>query len=313
MTALAESGTPSGQGHCLVVARHLPRAYSHASLIGAAGWSATIAVGGLHALTQIEREHPRLILIDPTIDDLSAAELHEILRDDPASRDTLVLISGETLPPRYGEDNDILVPPGLSSAEHIVYALRAIDVNLAPGWLDAQAAALSGDLSDLPLPDILMCLQDLKLSGLLLLHFGAQAAQIIVQGGEIIDAEYAQASPLESVADLLLSGHDGTFRFHALSPQALASYPRQITVSTQHLLMEAAVEADHRPPTPERPHAGALPFDSVQFDSTEFDGAEFDGAEFNNVPFDTVQFDTVDVETVHADPVQPEDLTLETS
>ncbi|MBZ9714002.1 DUF4388 domain-containing protein [Deinococcus multiflagellatus] len=233
------------QAGCLVVSPQLSRALSHAALIEVAGMSASTAAGGLHALTQIERERPPLVVIDPALDDLSPADLHEILRDDPASAETVVLIPGAQLPGRYGGPFDVVVPAGMTAPEGLARALARMPGLSAPTWDDPEAAALEGELSDLGLTDVLLCAQDLQLSGLLLVHLGAQPAHLVLRRGEIIDAECGQRPPTQAVTFLLGARTEGDFRFHLLSPDALGGYPRQITLPTARLLMEAAVHDDH--------------------------------------------------------------------
>ncbi|ALW88023.1 DUF4388 domain-containing protein [Deinococcus actinosclerus] len=230
---------------CLVVSPHLSRALSHAALIEAAGWSATTAAGGLHALTQIERERPALVAIDPALEDLSPADLHEILRDDPATAGTIVLIPGAHRPARYGGPFDVPVPAGLSAPAGLALALQVLDAQAAPRWHDPEEAALSGELSTLPLTDILLCAQELQLSGLLLIHLGAQPAHLVLRRGEIIDAECGDRPAPQAVTHLLASRVPGDFRFHLMSPDPLSAYPRGVTVPTARLLMEAAVHEDH--------------------------------------------------------------------
>ncbi|MBZ9752465.1 DUF4388 domain-containing protein [Deinococcus sp. HMF7620] len=230
---------------CLVVSPQLSRALSHAALIEVAGWTAATAAGGLHALTQIERERPPLVVIDPLLDDLSPADLHEILRDDPASAQTIVLIAGAQLPSRYGGPFDVVVPAGSSAPEGLARALARMPGPAAPTWDDPEAASLEGDLSDLGLTDVLLCAQELQLSGLLIVHLGAQPAHLVLRRGEIIDAEYAGRAPTQAATLLLSARPEGDFRFHLLSPDALGGYPKQITLPTARLLMEAAVHVDH--------------------------------------------------------------------
>ena len=230
---------------CLVVSPHLSRALSHAALIEAAGWTATTAAGGLHALTQIEREKPYLVIIDPHLEDLSPADLHEILRDDPASAETVILIPGAQLPKRYGGPHDVTVPAGLSVPEGLDRALARLGELTAPRWADPDAAALHGTLTSLGLTDVLLCTQDLQLTGLLILHLGAQPAHLVLRRGEIIDAEFGTMPPTQAATHLMSVSGPGEFRFHLISPDALNGYPKQITLPTSRLLMEAAVQIDH--------------------------------------------------------------------
>lgn len=239
---------------CLVVSPHLSRALSHAALIEAAGWSATTAAGGLHALTQIEREQPVLVTIDPALEDLSPADLHEILRDDPATAQTIVLIPGAQRPARYGGPFDVPVPAGRTAPEALARALQVLGGATAPRWHDPEAAALSGELSTLPLTDILLCAQELQLSGLLLID-AAQPAHLVLRRGEIIDAECGDRTAPQSVTHLLSARAPGSFRFHLMSPDPLDAYPRGVTVPTARLLMEAAVHEDHAHAAP---HQSAL-------------------------------------------------------
>lgn len=230
---------------CLVISPQLTRALSHAALIEAAGWTASTAAGGLHALTQIERERPYLVIIDPQLEDLSPADLHEILRDDPATAETIILIPGAQLPSRYGGPRDVVVPAGLSVPEGLSRALAQMAELTAPRWADPAAAALEGTLTDLNLTDVLLCAQELQLSGLLIVHLGAEPAHLVVRRGEIIDAEYGALNPSQAATHLLTVPGPGDFRFHLISPDALNGYPRQISLPTSRLLMEAAVQVDH--------------------------------------------------------------------
>lgn len=241
--------TAGGGAACLVVSPQLSRALSHAALIEAAGWSATTAAGGLHALTQIEREKPSLVTIDPLLEDLSPADLHEILRDDPATAETIVLIPGAQRPSRYGGPFDVTVPAGLTAPDALALALQMLGGATPPRWHDPESAALSGDLSTLPLTEILLCAQELQLSGLLLIH-AAQPAHVVLRRGEIIDAECGDRTAQQAVTHLLSSRLPGNFRFHLMSPDPLGAYPRGVTVPTARLLMEAAVHEDHAQAAP---------------------------------------------------------------
>ncbi|GGR98161.1 DUF4388 domain-containing protein [Deinococcus sedimenti] len=236
---------------CLVVSPHLSRALSHAALIEAAGWTATTAAGGLHALTQIEREKPVLVTIDPLLEDLSPADLHEILRDDPATADTIVLIPGAQRPARYGGPFDVSVPAGLTAPDALALALQALGGATAPTWHDPESAALSGELGTLPLTDILLCAQELQLSGLLLIYHGPQPAHLVLRKGEIIDAECGERTAPQAITHLLSSRAPGDFRFHLMPPDPLSAYPRGVTTPTSRLLMEAAVHEDHAHAAPQ--------------------------------------------------------------
>ncbi|MBB5234782.1 DUF4388 domain-containing protein [Deinococcus budaensis] len=229
--------------HCLIVSPDAHRALARATLARAAGATAEVAGGGLHALTQIERGRPDLVILDPALDDLTPGDLLEILRDDPATRTTPVLISGQP-PSPDAAPADLWFPPQLSPAETLARALEAAGHPPLP-WTAPEQAPLSGQLQDLDLTELILCVHGLHLSGLLLLRGPQRGGQLTFRQGELLDAEDGPDHGPAGFARLLEPGRAGDFHFHPLEARALQAYPRGLQMPTAQLLMEAAVQRDH--------------------------------------------------------------------
>nr|WP_281416225.1 DUF4388 domain-containing protein [Deinococcus aestuarii] len=210
--------------------------------------------------------------------DLGGEDFFEIVRNDPATARCPFLLVSREKPARFSGPLDLWQAPGLSPQELIGVVLEhleglgpspdprpatavdeppltddlllddAPEEGPVPGEApDEGGAQLQGTLELIGLFDLLSFLNQMRKSGRLLVQLG-EAAQFVLDGGEVVWAEYG-----------LLSGEAAFFRAFALTEAApgapftfsplrqgeVRGLPHTITTPTQHLMLEATVQLDH--------------------------------------------------------------------
>ena len=255
----------------LVVMEEGPRALALTSMCTGAGFEPLLAVGGLYALTMLERGGPRAIVSAAHLGDMSGFDLYDIVRSDETMRDLAFLLldeaSADRLDPSYAD----VVLPKAARPEAIVGALKRLlepepqSTRPKPGprtrlSSGAQRAKnLSGTLEVLTLFDLTMSLSQNSRSGRLNIYFHNQEhgeACVVFLEGNLIHAEFAGLVGEEALFRLFFQTEevdDTEFLFEASAPKDPSAHPSEhpsksevsITTPVQQLLLKAAVELDH--------------------------------------------------------------------
>jgi CheY-like chemotaxis protein len=122
-----------------------------------------------------------------------------------------------------------------------VDALMALIVSAPPRSVPAEASQgeVRGDLSQVPLIDLLQVLSMNRRTGVLSVTTSAGAGEVRLADGDVLDAVYKRLDG-EKAIYRLLGEREGTFAFVPGGAPAL----RRITVGTSMLVMEAMRQAD---------------------------------------------------------------------
>lgn len=277
--------TPS---HLLLVLSGAERAVSLARAAQQRGLTVSVAESGMHALTQLERGRPDLIVCDETLPDMRGADLLEIVRGDGDSADLpVVLLTSGPLPEVRGP-LDRTLPPGLTPEALMAQVLSGAagessagdtpdpsllldDLLLLDDEEEPQAPApsahppsgqLGGTLDPEGFLDLLMFLSHTRRSGELAVRLGGDPAEarLGLVGGELWTASCGAARGEAAVGAVFGAVHQSgraEFAFAPLPPTDLQAAPREITVPTAHLLLHTTVQFDeaHTSPPPEESHA----------------------------------------------------------
>ena len=75
------------------------------------GWRVTIAYSGKEALEKMRADRPDLLILDSTLPDMSAKEVFEAMREDPALADIKVIVLKEKDDDDWPDDDP---PPSLT-------------------------------------------------------------------------------------------------------------------------------------------------------------------------------------------------------
>lgn len=224
-----------------------------AAFLAAAGSGVIEAEGGLHALTQVERQVPAAVLADPTLADLGADELLEILRSEPATAEVpFFLVAPDPPPWLAGPHNHLLSGPLTSRALAHAALEGARHARLADGEAVSRrsvqgAVHLRGSLELLSLLDLLGSLSALQKSGCVTVTLAEAEALLLLHGGEIIHAEFldlwGEAALQRVFAET--GRHPAHFAFEAQPGGVMLTLPHSIQVPSSRLLLELAVHLDH--------------------------------------------------------------------
>ncbi|BDP43454.1 hypothetical protein DAETH_34230 (plasmid) [Deinococcus aetherius] len=261
----------------LFVMGSFARGRAHALLGSGRGLDASFAEGALYALTRLERIVPDLIVCDETLADMGGEDFFEIVRNDPATARCPFLLIAREKPARLVGPLDLWHAPGLSPQELIGVVLEHLErlgtrPPEVPGEgensfsddlllddaqdggptpdeaLDEGGAGLHGTLELIGLFDLLTFLNQMRKSGQLLVQFGEVVAQFVLDGGEVVSAEYGVLSG-EAAFSRTFAMTEATpgapFTFHPLRQSEVRGLPHTITTPTQHLMLEATVQLDH--------------------------------------------------------------------
>jgi len=222
-----------------------------AALAAAEGIDVITASGSLQALTQLERNHPDLILCDGQPGDLSAQEFYEIVRSELTTSCTpLLLITDQPL--------SWLDPLCDLSASHTRTSLELLQLlgasfNHDPFGLTAPTpvpdeAQMSGTLERMSLFDLLVSLNQARQTGRLVLKIGTYQALLYLLDGEIQHAEYQGQFGSEALTRTLSATEPAptsTFSLTVVPDSLFQQLPTTLPLPTSRLLLELAVQLDH--------------------------------------------------------------------
>lgn len=246
------------------------------------GLTVRVAESGMHALTQLERGRPALIVCDEVLPDMRGSDLLEIVRGDGDSAHLPVVLLTSGPLPGVGGPLDRTLPPDLAPDRLMAQVLPLLgeEQTLDPSLLllddedEAPAAAssghppsgqLGGTLDPEGFLDLLMFLSHTRKSGELTVRLGRpgddlREARLGLVGGELWSASCGPVRGEAAVGAVFGAVHQSRraeFAFVPLPPASLQVAPREITVPTAPLLLHTTVQFDesHASPLPEEPHA----------------------------------------------------------
>lgn len=219
----------------------------------ARGLAVTCAESGLHALTQLERASPDAVLYDLQVGDLSAQELHEILRSEASTRAVpQLLLAAAPAPDWFGGPADRLISPHATPAE-VLAALLAPNVPSSldlpsPPNVPSSPAQMHGTLEIVNLFDLIVSLTQLRKTGQIVVNVGPWQAQVVLLQGEVRHATYAglkgEAALLRAFSETDVAP-TSTFTFEVVAAEVAARLPETVTTYTSRLLLDIAVHLDH--------------------------------------------------------------------
>lgn len=206
------------------------------------GFSVKVAPEGLYALTMLERERLRLLLVDGAIADLPADELAAIVRSDPVLSEVTLAVA--TRPPEpVPVGFDLVLDGDLSETELAVAVRRHAGERQAAG-----APTLSGSIETLDLPQVAEALAQSHRTGRLSLVFpDGRVGEIYLDRGEVVHVRFGAGEGKSAFAALFAAAQwrmGISFDFEALSREEVFRYPRSLVADVQELLLHTAVELD---------------------------------------------------------------------
>lgn len=215
------------------------------------GYRVLTAADGLEGLRLARAERPALMVCDVVMPGLNGWELCRQVREDPALAETPFLFlsaisegAARAHGLELGADDYVPKPVNLRELElRILRTLR----RLTPG----REAPLSGELTRLPLADLLQLLAAHRQTGLLHLRTPTSEAQITLRDGQPLAAVFGLLGGREALY-ALLALEAGRFRFDAVEVYA----EDEIRMEVQELLLEAALHQDDAGRDSPGPHGG---------------------------------------------------------
>lgn len=260
----------------LFVMESASRGQAHALLGTGRGLAASFAEGALYALTQLERDLPDLLVCDEATADMAGEDLLEILRSDPATAHCPFLLISRERPARFAGPPDLWQAAGLSPQDLIGAVLEQLTrldspppgrpedgdpstghstPGESPGGLpvpdgsaDGSEAQLCGQLELIGLFDLLTFLNQMRKSGRLLVQLGDVVAQVVIDAGEVVSAEYGVLSGEEAFFHTFAATEaapGAPFTFRPLRPGEGLTLTQTLTTPTQQLMLAASVQLDH--------------------------------------------------------------------
>jgi CheY-like chemotaxis protein len=202
-----------------------------AAALRARGFTVLLAGDADGGITRARHDAPDVILASSAV--CRDGELMDRLRGEPelAKIPSFVLVrspDAQDLPPGYAPRGD-------------VDALMGLIIGAPPRSVPAEASQgeVRGDLSQVPLIDLLQVLSMNRRTGVLSVATAIGAGEVRIEDGEVLDAVYRRLEG-EKALYRLLGERDGSFAFIPGGTGAL----RRVTVGTPRLVMEAMRQFD---------------------------------------------------------------------
>ncbi len=138
--------------------------------------------------------------------------------------------------------------PEASDAEAARAQMARVDAQRRPS---GQVRTLTGDLAEVPLPDLLQLFGASRKSGCLIVSTGRDRATVHLEQGHVVYAEIEGTVGLDPQEAFfrIVTWNEGTFE---LLPPARHSFPSRIEMGTEALLMEAMRRMDEAQRASER-------------------------------------------------------------
>lgn len=209
---------------------------------------------GLQALTQLERNTPDIIVCDDRLTDLSASEFHEIIRSEPGTRATPLLLITDVLQPWLDPQYDACVPSTYSSRRLVMtlvdkttrlvkdpFQLRAL--NPAP-----SRAQLRGTLEVVNLFDLIISFNQMLKTGRTTVEVVQNELMIYLYRGEIWHVEYGGVHGTSALMKAFADADrapTSSFAFEVATEELVERLPQTVRMFTSRLLLDIAVHLDH--------------------------------------------------------------------
>jgi CheY-like chemotaxis protein len=202
------------------------------------GWQVHAARDGSRALQLAVLRFPDVVLFDERCPLVEARTFARILRTNPRTERTPVVVMGQGADPDRARLGGYLEKP-LREEEvlaRVEQVYRRVEAGRA---VAAENRELEGNLAQIPLADLLQVLGQNRKSGrLALLREGAEA-EVILREGRVVDAAAGAASG-EKALFRLLGGREGQFSFTPGEPTGAGRIDRR----TEELVLEGLRQVD---------------------------------------------------------------------
>jgi CheY-like chemotaxis protein len=218
------------------------------------GFQAEIAPSAMYATSILERSQPDVMVADLDLPDLSGADLHEIVRGDPALKATAFILLANVKPEGLEtNNNDIVLSPSSSHSEISLIAKRLVEevmrqVNFEVSMSSIREPSIGGSLDDADLLNLLQWLAKSGSTGKLRIQLGEQNSFIFFVQGRPIHSEHQGRIGEEAVLRLCAHANDssnGRFYFETLEPVSLELQTKTIRKSLFQLLLELSSFESH--------------------------------------------------------------------
>jgi CheY-like chemotaxis protein len=202
------------------------------------GWQVHAARDGSRALQLAILRFPDLVLFDERCPLLEARTFARILRTNPRTERTPVVVMGERADPDRARLGGFLQKPMrpeeiLARVEQIY---RRIEAGRAAGGENRE---LEGNLAQMPLADLLQVLGFNRRSGRLSLVRDGERAEVLLRDGQVVDAA-AGAAAGEKALFRLLGRREGQFSFAPEKPEGAGHIARR----TDELVLDGLRQVD---------------------------------------------------------------------
>ncbi|MEM8933182.1 MAG: DUF4388 domain-containing protein [Acidobacteriota bacterium] len=218
-----------------------------------------VALGGLYALTMLERERPHLIVTRADLGDMTGGELCSMVKRDSALADVRVVLLARHLDERARAqreaDFDLVLlddsPLGVT-ADRLRQLVQqrprpsASDTRGRP----SEAKVITGSLGVLSFAELTQAFSQTGKTGCLELDVdvvSGDRARVYFAGGTVRHAEYGASSGVQAFVQLFYDVEeavDTAFRFQPMAVEVMTEQPRTIDRTAQQLLLSAAVDLD---------------------------------------------------------------------
>ncbi len=218
------------------------------------GFQAEIAPSAMYATSILERSQPDVVVSDLELPDLSGADLHEIVRGDPALKATAFILLADQKPEGLEtNNNDIVLPLSSTVSEISLIAKRLVEevmrqVNFEVSMSSIREPSIGGSLDDADLLNLLQWLAKSGSTGKLRIQLGDQNSFIFFVQGRPIHSEHQGRIGEEAVLRLCVHANDSTngrFYFETLEPVSLELQTKTIRKSLFQLLLELSSFESH--------------------------------------------------------------------
>lgn len=210
-----------------------------------AGYEVLTAGNGQEAMDLVQQREPQLIISDIIMPVMDGWEFCEAIRSNPDTSEIpfLFLTAVREVPKRIqglrmGADDYITKP---FSREELLARVEVCLAKMERMRRGGTAAALAGDTSHLPVPDLLQLLSlNGKTGELRLTAGGAADGQVFFRGGQVVEARIGPVNGIKALYRIL-DLPEGRFE---LDPEAPLPEEDTIRESTSNVLMDGFTHND---------------------------------------------------------------------
>ncbi len=218
------------------------------------GFFTEIAPSAMYATSILERSQPDVIVADNDLPDLTGADLHEIVRGDPALKATAYILLADTTPDGLEtKNNDIVMPVNSTPSDISLIAKRLVEevmrqLHFEVTMSSIREPSIGGSLDEADLLNLMQWFAKANSTGKLRIVLGDQNSVIYFLQGRPIHAEHQGRIGEEAV--LRLCNHagnssNGRFYFETLETVSLELQTRTIRKSLFQLLLELSSFDSH--------------------------------------------------------------------